>query len=241
MNSNHINDSTKPLIFLGSNQAMLMLKEVCDEVGITVQGIIDSDYFGNTNNICGIPIIDSEESFNDPVKLAFYQKHFNFFCATNWSPEQNLIRQRNKDKRHRLINLVDSLQLPCISLVDPKANVSQYATIGKGVFIDAMCNVEAGVELHDYVNVMWACGIGHGTVVERNCTLQRQCWTGGNCYFEHDTFLGIGVKALKYGARFGARTWIQELVYIKRGTVADDVVGLASSNQRRISIQESIA
>jgi carbonic anhydrase/acetyltransferase-like protein (isoleucine patch superfamily) len=240
MNRNHVNDNSKPLIFLGSNYAMLIIKEVCDEVGITVQGIIDSDYFGNTDTICGMPVIDSEECFNDPAKLSFYQQHFNFFCATNWSPEHNAVQQRNRDKRHQLIDLIDSLQLPCISLIDPRANVSRYATVGKGVFVDAMCNVEAGAQLHDYVNIMWACGIGHDTVVERNCTLQRQCWTGGNCYFEHDTFLGIGVRALKTGAIFGARTWIQELVYIKRGTVADEIVGLEGKNQRRVVVQQSI-
>jgi carbonic anhydrase/acetyltransferase-like protein (isoleucine patch superfamily) len=236
----YINCNKRPLIFVGCNYAMLIQKEVCDENGIEVAGIIDSDYFGNTSNLFDIPFIDTEESFNDLDKLKYYRDNFNFFCASNWSPENNPEQKRNREKRHRLINLLDYYQFNVISLVDLRANLSKYASVGRGVFIDAMCNIEASVNIHDYVTVMWACGIGHDTVIERNTVIQRQVWTGGHCHFEEDCFVGIGAKTLKTKARFGKGTWIQEMVYIKRGTVPGEIVGLDGTNTRRVVVPLSI-
>jgi NDP-sugar pyrophosphorylase family protein len=236
----HINCKQRPLILLGCNHAMLIQKEVCEENGIEVAGIIDSDYFGNTSDLFNIPFIDTEESFNDLDKLKYYRDNFNFFCASNWSPEDNPVQKRNREKRHRLINLLDYYQFNVISLVDLRANLSKYAAVGRGVFIDAMCNIEAGVRISDYVNIMWSCGIGHDTTIERNCIIQRQVWTGGLCHFEPECFVGIGAKTLKTRARFGKGTWIQEMVYIKRGTVPGEIVGLDGTNTRRVFVPPSI-
>lgn len=219
---------------------MNQLKEICEDYNIKIHGIIDNDYHNSGKEFCGIPVIDTEKSFEDPDRLSFYKTNFNFFCATNWIPEKNTVQERNRQKRNNLINLLDQYQLPVISLVDNKANVSKYATIGHGVFIDAMCNIEPDVVVDDYVWIGWSSGIGHGTRIERNCVIQRQVWTGGFCHFEPECFVGIGAKTLKTKARFGKGTWIQEMVYIKRGTVPGEVVGLDGTNTRRVVVPPSI-
>jgi hypothetical protein len=236
----YINCNQRPLIFVGSNVVMNQLKEVCEDYNIEIHGIIDNDYHGSGKEFCGIPVIDTEKSFQDSKLLDFYKNNFNFFCATNWTPEKNPIHERNRQKRNNLINLLDQYQLPVISLIDNKANVSRYSTIGRGVFIDAICNIEPDVVVDDYVWIGWASGIGHGTHIERNCVIQRQVWTGGFCYFESECFVGIGAKTLKTKARFGKGTWIQEMVYIKRGTIPGEIVGLDGTNARRVVVQPSI-
>lgn len=236
----YINCNQRPLLFLGCNRAILILKELCEEHNIEIAGIIDSDYFSNYKDLEGIPFVGTEDWFNDPKKLEYYQNNYNFFCASNWTPEDNPVQKRNRNKRRNLINMLDSFELKVISLIDPRSNVSKYANIGKGVFIDAMCNIEPGVQIDDYVNIMWGCGIGHHTVIERNCVIQRQVWTGGFCHFEEECFIGIGAKTLKQKARFGKDTWIQEMVYIKRGTVPGEVVGFEGNNQKRVIIPGSI-
>lgn len=236
----YINCNRRPLIFLGSNVVMNQLKEVCEDHNIQIHGIIDNDYFGSDTDFCGIPVIDTEQSFQDPARLDYYKNNFNFFCATNWIPEKNAVQLRNKEKRNKLIDLLDHYNLPVISIIDNQANVSKYAKIGRGVFIDAICNIEPDVVIDDYVWIGWSSGIGHGTRVERNCVIQRQVWTGGFCHFEPDCFIGIGAKTLKTRARFGKGTWIQEMVYIKRGTVPGEIVGLGGDNNRRVIIPASI-
>lgn len=236
----YINCNKRPLIFLGSNVVMNQLKEVCEDHNINIFGIIDDDYYGSDKNFCGIPVIDTEKSFQDPARLDYYKTNFNFFCATNWSPEKNPVQIRNREKRNRLINLLDQHQLSVISLIDNLSNVSKYAKIGRGVFIDAICNIEPDVEIDNYVWIGWSSGIGHGTRIERNCVIQRQVWTGGFCHFESECFIGIGAKTLKTKAKFGKGTWIQEMVYIKRGTVPDEIVGIDGTNNRRVVIPSSI-
>ena len=81
-----VNDNSKPLILIGSNSKMFFLQDMCDELNITIAGIIDNDYYGNTKEINGIPVIDTELNFNDPDQLEYYKNNYNFFLAVNWHP-----------------------------------------------------------------------------------------------------------------------------------------------------------
>jgi hypothetical protein len=98
----------KPLILLGTNIALYKQIEVCENNGIEIAGIIDSDYFGNTEKFCGQTVIDTEESFKDLEKSSYYKENFNFFCAVNWSPELQSVQIRNREKRKKLIDMIDN-------------------------------------------------------------------------------------------------------------------------------------
>lgn len=221
---------------LGTSLNMTKLVDICNLSGIKIAGIIDSDYYGNTDQYQGIPVIDTQESFNNTDKLDYYRDNYNFFCAVNWGPEQTEVFKRNRDKRHLLLDLIDQHKLECISLVDPLSRIASDATIGRGVFIDAMCLIESEADIHDYVSIYAFCGIGHHTTIMRNCVFQRHCSISGNCTFEPDTYLGTAVKALKTGAVFGAGTFIHEAVYIRRGTVPNEIVGMNGKNMSRVKV-----
>ena len=213
--------------------------EVCDLVGITVVGIIDSDYYGNTEQLCGIPVIDTEASFEDPEKLDHYKKNYNFFCATNWTPEKTPVSIRNREKRHRLLEMIDQFALPCISLVDPDARISKYSTVGCGVFVDACVMLEPNVSLGNYTNIYYGSIVGHDSIVGRNCVIQRKCMLAAHVHVDPDVYFGLEVKALKDGARFGQGTFIHEAIYIRRGTVPGEVVSVNGSNNKRIICSET--
>ena len=210
--------------------------DLCTINNIKIAGVVDGDYWGNTEKLSGIPVIDTESSFTDPQKLQHYRDCYNFFCATNWSPENDSVTVRNKNKRERLIDLIDQYQLNCISLVDPMARVSFSAKIGKGVYIDAFVLVETFAEIQDHASVYAFTGVGHHTIIMRNCVVQRHCSIAGECVFEPNTYLGTAVKALKTGAVFGPNTFIHEAVYIRRGTVANEVVKMDGDNMSRVKI-----
>lgn len=236
MNSsrNHVNNSSRPLIFLGSNFALYKYTEVCDYFGIKVHGIIDSDYYGNTEQLCDVPVIDSELAFDDPEKLEYYKNNFHFFCAVNWTPQTDKISVRNKEKRHKLLDLIDLLELPCISIVDTHARISKYANIGKGCFIDGDVMIEHHVDIKDFVNIYCNNDIGHNSTVGRNCVFQRQCMLAANTIVEDNVFFAMRVTALKWGARFGKNSFIQEGIYLRRGTLPDEVVSLQTENPSRV-------
>jgi acetyltransferase-like isoleucine patch superfamily enzyme len=226
----------KPLIFVGSSSNMARFADLCRINGIEVAGIIDNDYYGNTKEMCGMPIIDTEQSFHDDDKLKYYRDNFDFFCATTWMPETNQVAVRNKSKRDMLIDLMDEKNLSVISLIDPFSRIASDAIIGKGVFIDAFTIVESECRIDDYVCVYAQTGVGHHTRLMRNCVIQRYCSISGDCVFEPNTYLGTAVKALKPGAIFGTGTFIHEAVYIRRGTVPNEIVGMNGKNMSRVTI-----
>jgi acetyltransferase-like isoleucine patch superfamily enzyme len=231
---NHINDNTKPVIFLGSNNLLYIMTEVCDLLNIKVAGIIDRDYWGNTDNICDVPVIDTEDSFSDPDKLQEYKSNFNFFCAVNWLPENNDVSVRNRQKRNNLLDVIDRYQLPCISIVDPSARISKYSSIGHGIFIDAGVHVNPNCRIDNFTNIYCNAFVGSNTHIGHNCVIQRECFITEACEIEHDSYFGLCSKALKVGAKFGSGTFVHEAIYIRRGTVANEIVSMHGANMKRI-------
>jgi len=231
----HINDNSKPLIFLGSNIIMEKYTEICEEHGITVYGIIDKDYHRNTNKICDIPVIDTEESFDDLEKLIYYKENFNFFCATNWTPLTDKVSIRNRDKRNRLINLIKQHGLNCISIIDTfSTKITRSITVGQGVYIDGYVNIEPKASIGDFTNIYSHAHIGHDSSIGKNCVIQRVACLASECTIEDDVFMGISVKAFKSGAVFGKGSFIHEGIYIRRGTIPNEIVSMNGENMKRV-------
>lgn len=213
---------------------MQKITEVCDALGITIAGIIDKDYWGNTESICGVPVIGSEDEFTDPVKLQGYKESYNFFCATNWIPTSDSISVRNRDKRHYLLNIIETHNLNCVSLIDPWARVSKYTQIGRGVFIDCFATIESGSSVGDFTTIYSYCNIGHDTTIGKNCVLQRNVKLASEQIVEHDVYLGSGAHMLKPNVVIGHNTFVQEMVYVARGTLPNEVVSFTGKNTRRV-------
>ena len=187
----HINDNSKPLIFLGSNIALEVFSDACEHLNIQVHGIIDKDYWGNTESYCGVPIIDTEESFNDASKLQYYRDNFNFFCATNWIPTTDVVSVRNRLKRDNFIKLIEDHNLNCISIVDPCAKILKSINIGRGCFIDGYINILPRVTVGDYTNIYTFSHVGHDTVIGKNCVIQRHCAVPSDSIVEDNVFFWI--------------------------------------------------
>lgn len=224
----------RPLIFLGSNSSLRKQIEVCEEQGIEIFGIIDSDYFGNTQELNGLPVVDTEESFSDPIKVEFYKNNYNFFCATNWIPIQDPVSVRNREKRNRLLNLIEQLELNCINIIDKSARISRHARLGKGCFIDGNVMIEHDCDIGDFVNIYANTEIGHHVRIGKNCVLQRRVGLAGDITLEDDVYFSCAALALKNGVVYSRGTFVHEAVYIRRGTVPDEIVGQFSPNQKRV-------
>jgi UDP-3-O-[3-hydroxymyristoyl] glucosamine N-acyltransferase len=233
----HINNNSKPLIFLGSNSNLYKLTQVCTERGIKVAGIIDSDYYGNTEEICGVPVIASQECFNNAERLQYYRTHYNFFCATNWMPMTDAVTARNRQKRSELIALIEQYNLECVSLINPRAEVSPHAIIGRNVYVDCFVLVEACATLCDYSSVYAYTGVGHHSTIGRNSIVQRHVSLTGSTHIGADVYVSIASKLLKGDAVISDGTFIQEGITLHRGTVPNEVVSLTGINTRRVTSQ----
>jgi hypothetical protein len=233
-------DLSRPVIFLGSNVNLYLQAEIAESNGMTVAGVIDNDYFGNTEYLCDIPIIDTELSFADPEKLKYYRDNFNFFCAVTGLPVQDAVSIRNYQKRINMINMIDELELPCVSIISKHASVSPTAVIGRGVFIDHFVNIEAKVELNDYVTIFSYSFVAHFTVVERNAQFQRYSGVGSYCLVGENVHFSTMSKAIRPKLKFGKNTWIQHSIAINRSTVENEVVSIYGPNTKRVGLQTNV-
>lgn len=206
---------------------MYKLTELCEDFGIQIAGILDKDYWGNTEYVCEIPVIGSQDEI-----LKF--KNYNFFCATNWQPIKDSISIRNKEKRHELMNLLKKNKLNCISLVDPSSKISRRSNIGVGVFIDAQVIIESNVNVGDFTTIYSQTQIGHDTVIKENCVFQRGVGLASRQIVENNVYFATAVRALKTGVTFGEGTFVHELVYLNRGTVPNEIVSFYDYNTRRV-------
>lgn len=236
-----INDNSRPLIFIGTNSNLYQYIELCQTVGIEIAGIIDSDYFGNTQTYCDLPVIDSEIAFDDAYKLAHYKQNFNFFCAVNWSPiTVDRVYVRNREKRNRLIDQIDHCGLPCISLISPNSCISPSAEIGRGVFVDNLVNVEPKVIVGDFTTIYSYTLIGHTTKIGRNCVFQRHSVLSNDSIVENEVYFSPMVKCTKGGIRISTNTFVHEGVYMRRGTLPNEIVSLTAENKNRVTFLEVI-
>jgi carbonic anhydrase/acetyltransferase-like protein (isoleucine patch superfamily) len=228
----HINDNSKPLIFIGSNSNILMYAELAEQVGIQIKGIIDTDYFGNTTDIDGIPIIDSVDGLIEKIEM--YRTKFNFFCATNWLPMKDELLVRNTKKRLGLIQVLEENKLSIISLIDPTSVVSKYAKIGRNVYLGAFTHLEPHTCIDDYVSVYHHTGIGHHSRVGFNSIVQRQCAITSNVTISENCFISLNCKLLKWFTTIEKGTWIQNSLVVERSTIKDEIVSIYGSNTKRI-------
>jgi tetrahydrodipicolinate N-succinyltransferase len=229
-----INDNTKPVIFLGSNSALWYYKDLFAKLNITVHGLIDSDYFGNTNSIDGIPVIDTEENFSDHAILKKYRDDFNFFLVINWTGEKNPVQTRTRQKRKKFIDLIELHDLPCVSIVDPTANVHPTVSIGKNVLIDAFVYMSGYNTIGDFTGVFAYAAIGHHNTIGKNCVIQRQAGIHVFNTLEDNVYVGLSCQVFGEGLTLQSDTIIHPCLAVNRSTKSGELVSLAGKDLRKI-------
>jgi NDP-sugar pyrophosphorylase family protein len=214
----------KKLIFLGTNSVLERYVEACERQGQEIEGIIDSDWYGNRDTFADLPIIDTEKIFSDhPTRY----KDFVFFIGVNWNPEAG----RDIDKRKMFINLIRQHQLPCINLIDPTSYVSRFATLGQGVFIGSNCYVEPNCVIGDFVSIYGGNALGHDTWIGENTVIQREsklhAKIGNNCY------IGIGSYVIRDPSlTIGDDVVVSPCVHVSRDVSNNETVTLSKDSFR---------
>jgi hypothetical protein len=229
-----INDNSKPLIFIGANSALFILTDLCEQHGIRVAGIIDKDYYGNTDDINGVPVIDTEESFFDAARLAEYKRNYNFFLATNWTGNLDDVQTRNRAKRQYLIDVIEQNELPCISLVDTAARVHKSNKIGKCVVIDAFVYITANNIIGDYTCFYASSMLGYHNVVGRNCMFQRHAGLTHYNQIGDNVYVSFYAGESRGNLTIASGTVLHPCIMLRRSTRENEVISLAGKNLHQV-------
>ena len=199
------------MIFLGSNSALGIWVDVCRRANIPVTGIMDSDYYGNTDSICGVPVIDTEDNIENYYNKKIRMWTNSFFIATNWDPSRrDDVTLRNNDKRDKfkeLLNRYPDIRLQ--NIVDPLAVVPKDVELGGGNYVGAGAVIEPGVKIGKHTQIWYQTIVGHETEIGEDCTLQRRSGIWGGNMGNH-VYLSIGAI---YGGNYkdsyiGDNAWI---------------------------------
>ena len=214
---------SKPLLFLGSCANIIRYKDAAERQGSIVAGILDSDWFGNTKDFYGIPIVDTEANISN------YKDTHDFFIATNWTIDPNHVR--DKEKRKMLINLVREQGIECINIIDPSSYIGTGTQIGQGVYIAFCAMIEPGTVLKDFCQVHDFVGLAHGTRVGENTIIQRQA--GLHADIGDDVYIGMWSKAYHPGLlKIGNNAVINPGLYVARDVAEGETIRLTKESIR---------
>lgn len=222
-----INNTSKPLVFVGSNLNIYKVYELVESIGITIAGMIDNDYHGQ-GNYKGIPIIAREEDITN------LKDQYQFLCVTNWIPGTDPMITRNNEKRRRIIDLLDSLEVEQATVISNLAQVSTRASIGKGVIIDAFAMIEPNITVHDHTTVYPYSVIGHDSVIGRNVVIQRYCLITSSVNIQDNVYIGLGSRVSRSKVTISAGTFVHPNLTLLRGTTVNEEVSLAGKDLRKV-------
>ena len=210
---------TKKIIFLGTSLSMSIQIETAERMGYKIVGIIDSDWFGNQDTFCEVPVINSESIFEtDPV----HYQNIEFFVCVNWDPN---VYPEGMQKRKRFIDLVNRYKLPCANLISNLSYVSRLATLGKNIFVGNFTTIEPNCVIEDFVCIMDNVTLGHHSVVGHNSLMQRMSSLKGTV--GHDSYVGIGSMIFSHhGCTLGNNVDIGPGLYVSRDVKDNEQVRL---------------
>lgn len=175
----------KPVVFVGSNANILQMVDNAHSTGREVAGIIDADYYGHNDSIDGIPVIGEEYTFD-------FSDDYEYFLATSWFPERTEIQLRNRNKRKRLIELIN--YLPCTSLIHARAWVPETCKIGKSVMIGADAILGNYSCVGDFAQIREQAYLAHHANVGAESCVQVGCYVGAEVELGAESYMGIHAK-----------------------------------------------
>lgn len=217
----------KPVVFLGSSRIVLDLEEMCERQGLTVAGIIDSDYYGNTVDFDGIPYIGSEHS----ADWSSLKQQYSFFLGVNTLPDV----PRNTEKRLRFIDIIEQHNLECVNLIDPSGYISRRAKLGKCICIGPNAGIQSHAEIKDYAFITSMAAIGHDAVIGRNTVVQRGAVIASGAIIGDNTYIGVNACLFKTpNQRIGNNVVVHPGVTVMRDVDDNETVSLVGRNTKRI-------
>ena len=160
--------SDKRVLLVGGFHEMI---ELCEACGYTIAGIIDA---GLGKAYYGYPVVGTDD---DAAQLRAQFPD----CALVLTPDAPAVRQR-------LHAYYSAFGFEFASVISPQARVSRFATLGKGVILQAGANVSAAthigdfVKLNTYANVMHDSTVGDFTTIAPNAVVLGYVHVGSLVY-----------------------------------------------------------
>ena len=219
--------SQKPLIFLGSNSNISLFAETAAEMNIDVHGIIDDQYYGNTETISDVPVIGSEKTFD----FEKFKNQYQFFVASSVVP----FFTQSKLRRLELIDLCNKFRLPLAILKSSNCQISKSVIIHPGTFIGYCVGIGHHSVLMPHSQIHSHALMAHDSVLGINSVIERTSLVAGNAVIMENVHIGFGAAISKLGGiTIGNNAVIHPRITVLRNVDDNEIVSLAGDNTRKI-------
>lgn len=220
------------LLFLGHSQSILRLKEVAEIIGYNVIGIVDDNYFGNTESLDQLPIVGTEK---DIAPILGKYPAAGFFVSTPRTARTQEWQIPIDDKRRRMIETVRHHHLPLVNLIHPSSEVSKYATLGQGIFVGFGSLIQHRANICDFVYVREQVSVSHDARIESNVFLGAQSYIGSNARIGKNAYIGMKSVVIASGNEpiIIGKNCVTHPGVIMLRDLADDSVAMVGSGKIR--------
>jgi UDP-3-O-[3-hydroxymyristoyl] glucosamine N-acyltransferase len=216
----------KPLIFLGGSLGLDSYTRVCELTDVPIHGILDDNYFGNTDSLCDVPVVGSENIFDFESK-----KHqYNFFIGASMSTDS----PKNMIKRLKMIDIVNRYNLTCSTLIHPHSEVYSGAVLAQGCYVGYCAGLQNRVTVGAHSLIMPWVGIGHDCNIGSNTILNRNAWSVGCVTIGNNVVVGTHSGLAKNNCVVGNNSVIHPGITVLRDVEENEIVSIGGKNSRRI-------
>ena len=219
----------RPVIFLGTGSNLEVPLRICQLRNIPVAGIVDSDYYGNTDKKNGVEIIGSEHSFDFDTA----RDQFDFFVGQSSSTQD----QRSRKKRLDYISIINHHNLNCATLIHPTSEIYNNVEIGPGCLIGFCTGISHHVTIGAHSRLDSFSMIAHHVEIGDNCCINPYSFISANTIVKNNVVIMPGAAIIRTGKNhtvIGNDAIIHPKVTVAREVEPGEIISLVGSNTRRI-------
>ena len=190
----------RPLVLVGTRSDMEPYKEIAEELGIPIMGILDRFYVGQTFE--GLEVLGSDLDLINQESWVYKTRDFaDYFVSSFFGGRTNtdVDSQNTFQLRMERMELVERAGVNLINLIHPGAQVSASANIGRNTLILYGAYIESHVRIGSFGQFMYRSSVAHHSTIGRNCTILPDGGTSGSVTVGDNVIIGVNSRILSAG------------------------------------------
>jgi len=185
----------KPIVFVGHRQNLNDVLMVAQATGRKVAGLLDKYFYGNTDTVCGVPVIGADSKLSDS---AFVNDH-DFFLTSWWTGNENLTNPEHSgdNLRKTRIRLLDEYGIKCTNLIHPLCTRIESSKLGNGIIAMPYTAITDDCVIGDYTVIDWYALVGHNCTIGRNVIVGARATLAGGITVEDNVRIGLSATVVE--------------------------------------------
>ena len=185
----------KPIVLVGHRQNLhdvLMVAKACNR---QVVGLLDKYFYGNTDAVCGIPVIGEDSKLADK---SFVNDH-DFFLTSWWTGNENLNNPDHSgdNLRKTRIGLLDQHDIQCTNLIHPQCTRIESSQLGNGIIAMPYTAITDHCVIGDYSVIDWYALVGHDCKIGRNVIVGARATLAGGITVQDNVRIGLSATVVE--------------------------------------------